>query len=99
VKGQFNCPGCSNKHDVSTITFSQLSTIEAKVFHNMLLSCDKAKHKTPNKDQNITLREVINQPVEEEPSELESRAAVKVISRLLHQEQHLLYQQEIEYVN
>ena len=32
-----------------------------------------------------TLQEVINQPIEIEPSKLESRAAMKVVSRILHQ--------------
>ena len=33
----------------------------------------------------MTLRGVLNQPLEEEPSKLEKQAAIKVMSRILHQ--------------
>ncbi len=33
----------------------------------------------------ITLKDILNQPLEEEPSKLERRAAMKVVSIILHQ--------------
>jgi transcription elongation factor Elf1 len=98
MKEHFDCPGCSNQHKICSSTFSQLSALEIKMFNEMLIRCGKCDrvvrlemsdsvcdYHGNREDQNLTSRVVVNQPLETEPSKLESRAASKVLSRLLYQ--------------
>ena len=91
----FECPGCSSQHISSSSTFTNLSSLEEKMFRDLMVKCEKCNgtvklEHTENDcahhhSDSMTLRDVLNQPLEEEPSKLEKRAAIKVVSRILHQ--------------
>ena len=97
---QFVCPGCSSQHESSCVTFTHLSPLETKMIHDLILRCEKCErtvelkcyeeclehiNQTASKSSTtMTLHEVINQPMEVQPSKLESRATMKVVSRLFH---------------
>lgn len=95
----FRCPGCSGEHESSELTFACLSPIEKKKFNDLLLRCDKCNgevklqcigqqcdsHVQQIGKDSLTLQDVIRQPLDIQPSKLESTAAIKVVSRILHQ--------------
>ena len=95
----FECPGCSSQHQSSSSTFTGLSGIEENLFRNLEVKCDKcdemvrlkdvvadcAHHSADGSQTVETLEDVLKRPLEEEPSKLEKRAAIKVVSRILHQ--------------
>ena len=96
-KQPFSCPGCSLMHDCSVTTFSPVSSIVKKIICDLLVKCEKCKktiklvslsdecatHQSQN--PNVTLEDIIQQPLDAEPTGLEKRAATNLITRLLHQ--------------
>lgn len=90
----FSCKGCSEKHDVTTNTFSKLSNIAEKMIKNLEVKCNKCSKKTNlEKLQNSCeehgtcgrLTDLVNMPLEERPTQLEKRVAHNLVKRMLHQ--------------
>ena len=96
-KTQFCCPGCSHEHESGIDSFSHVSPTVNKILCDLVVKCTKCNknirlatlndnclhHKSMN--ENITLEEIIQQPLEAEPTNLEKRAAASLVTRLLHQ--------------
>ena len=100
VKEPFCCPGCSMTHECSAVTFQSVSPIVSKVIGDLLVKCLKCakqvKLYTLNQDccthqsqisQHVTLEDIIQLPLDVEPSGLENRAATSLVSRLLYHQQ------------
>ena len=93
----FDCPGCSSHHDTSSSIFSELSSLEEKMLKDMLATCKKCNKTVKleridevceshgEESRTMSLEDVINQPLVAKPSKLESQAAIKVVSRMMHQ--------------
>ena len=85
-------------HDCSVSTFSSVSPFVKKVICDLLVRCEKcdkkiklvsltddcATHRSQN--LNVTLEDIIQQPLDAEPTSLEKRAATNLVTRLLHQQ-------------
>ena len=64
-------------------------TIDTGAVWVSMVTGDVKSHITENRSDGSqtveTLEDVLKRPLEEEPSKLEKRAAIKVVSRILHQ--------------
>ena len=98
TQAKFNCPSCSIPHNSALTTFTRPSSRVEKLFKELLMKCEKCECKVKlewiekecayhREHQSLTLQDIVNQPqaLEREPSNLEKRAAMKVMSRMLHQ--------------
>ena len=99
-KEPFRCPGCLMTHECSAVTFQSVYPIIMKVIGDLLVKCLKCakqvKLYTLNQDccthqsqfsQHVTLEDIIQLPLDVEPSGLEKRAATNLVSRLLYHQQ------------
>lgn len=98
----FTCPGCSLSHDCADITFSSVSPFVKKIIGNLLVHCDKCSkqikliclnddcathHQTAeNPSVDAALEEVIRQPLDVQPTNLEKKVATNLVTRLFHQQ-------------
>lgn len=90
----FKCPGCSEFHETVYESFSKVSPVVDNILMEVVMRCQKCGRqvklgKYTDEDCNshvtqVTAEEMINQPLEAEPTKLEKQAAVNVVSRLLH---------------
>ncbi len=90
-KPTFSCPGCTEDHDSSIHSFSQPSRIVTNMLNEMIVQCemccekvklasiDKECNQYHRNNQNRTLEDVVNQPLETEPSKLEKQAAINLL--------------------
>lgn len=98
TSNEFECHGCSSRHDSLSATFTELSSLEQKMLKDMKVKCEKCDRivkleKIDEACENhgeenpavMTLQEVIHQPLVVKPSKLESQAAIRVVSRMIHQ--------------
>lgn len=91
----FHCPGCSNIHECTASVFSKLSPIVEKVLCQVLVKCKTCGHpvtlsaayeKCSHHEQaeQVALEEVVQVPLDAELTNLEKRAAVNLVSRMIH---------------
>ena len=91
----FTCPGCSEIHQSTASVFSKVSPIIEKVLSEVLVTCktcghpvslvsasDRCSNHAPT--EKVTLEELIQVPLEAEPTNLEKRAAASLVSRIIH---------------
>ena len=88
----FECPGCQSLHK-SPESFTKPSLLVEKQFLHTLVRCSKCYKQTRieniNKDcsqhndeiHDLTLRDIVNQPLEAEPTRMETDAAAHILSR------------------
>lgn len=101
TKPSFDCPGCSMKHSCSIESFSSISPLVKKVLSDLSVQCDKCHRLVRLASMNddcsssthqslshpkATIEDIIQQPLEAEPTILERKAATSLVSRLLHQQ-------------
>ena len=101
TKPSFDCPGCSMKHSYSIESFSSISPLVKKVLSDLSVQCDKCHRLVRLASMNddcsssthqslshpkATIEDIIQQPLEAEPTILERKAATSLVSRLLHQQ-------------
>ena len=97
----FHCPGCSEQHDSNNPTFSRLSPVAEKMLNNMVVNCEKCyrpvKLSISNKncDHHEDLRcskltELVDRPIEAEPTDIEKHVATNVVTRLLHHNDNMV---------
>lgn len=90
----FNCPGCSESHELIASSFSRMSPVTEKMIKNILIKCNKCNQiiklsqSQESCDQHgsvcLNLKEVTCRPLEAEPTSLEKQAATNIVSRMLH---------------
>lgn len=87
-KATFLCLGCSSQHKSDITTFTKLSSIAEKVLSRMIVRCDECDKDVSLEDVNKpcgshgglesvpSIKEVINQPLNVEPTDLEKKMLI-----------------------
>ena len=95
----FICPGCTQSHECSTSSFTALSPIEERTIKLTLVKCYRCygtielmslnktcdDHKQMISNDNTTLCDIVNRPMDSEPTALEKQVATNVVMRLPNQ--------------
>ncbi len=96
-KTTFQCPGCSKQHEAGVISVTKISSIAEKLLREMFVKCLQCGQHVSLEDENadcnshncrsdrVTLEDIVNQPLNAEPTNLEKKAVINVVSRLMHQ--------------
>ena len=96
LQTSFSCPGCNETHESAVCSFSRPSRIVENMLNEMVVECEKCCEKIKlaliekecayhGNDSSHMLEDVLNQSLEVEPTKLEKRAAVNLMTRMLHQ--------------
>ena len=91
----FECPGCSEKHDNNTSSFSKLSPVAEKILSNMMVKCEKCykpiklliSKKSCDHHGDLScsnLMEVVSLPLDVQPTIIKKQVSTNVVTRLLH---------------